>query len=424
MPFPPRARVPLAGALALVIAVAGVPPAVAEESVPPLLDQVVARLETLAPGFDAAGVISLTVIRLDTRQQASFHGDEIIKAASVIKAIWMAAALRRRGVAAVEGLARSTLWASSNEAAGRAIDAAGGLDRINRWTRDLGLADIGSYEWNFDIERQARSYPGPLRGNNTVTTDDLARFWELVAVGWALQGEERAALLEWTRGPKQDGEGQRLIARLPEAVGAASSFKMGWLPTGREYVLQEGETGPNGEQPGETIILEVNSTDSGAGIIRVPGGPSFVIAVSAYNGRHWQPMTAWVEYASCVVYSAIAADPTDCVRAGDPIAIRERRAIPDGALATASLGGGALTVSGWAVDPDAWWNATEVAITVDGDEVATALATPTGTADLFRPAFTTTVVRFFSPGRHEVCAIARNDGAGPDTAIGCLVVGG
>ena len=92
---------------------------------------------------------------------------------------------------------------------------------------DLGLNDSMTYEWKFDHDRQSRYYPGPLRGNNTTTTDDLARFWELVATGWALEGEERDALLEWSLGLKEESDAERLIARLPESVGAASSFKMG-----------------------------------------------------------------------------------------------------------------------------------------------------------------------------------------------------
>ena len=422
MPFPRACRVVIASSLVIALLAGSTATGSADEPTPPLLDSVFERIEALAPGFADSGNIAVTVIRLDTRQQASFHGEDLFKAASVLKALWVAAALDHGGIAAAEPSARRALWASSNSAGGRAIDAAGGIDSVNGYAMDLGLNDSMTYEWKFDHDRQSRYYPGPLRGNNTTTTDDLARFWELVATGWALEGEERDALLEWSLGLKEESDAERLIARLPESVGAASSFKMGWLPVGRAYELDEDEIGFGGEPGGETVILKGGAVDIGAGIIRVPGGPSYVIAVGAYNGAYWPAMTSWVEYVSCVVYSVLAADPIECGRTRDPAAIRERRAVPTGELEGVSSRPGLLTVSGWAVDPDAWWRSSPVRITVDGVSAAGGLAVPTDVEDLFDPRFSRMFIFEGDPGLHEVCAVAVNDGNGSDTPIGCRLI--
>lgn len=386
------------------------------------LQQTIDRLAVLAPEFGSTGLAAITVIRLDTQDSAAFQGADLMKAASVTKAVWVAAALRYAGVDRVSGIAVSALFRSSNESAGLALDIAGGIDRVNRYAHDLGLAETTVYEWGFGRDRRSRLYPGPLRGLNTTTTDDLASFWFMVERHLALQGDERAALLEWTRGPKEELEGQRLIRRLPEEVGAISSFKMGWLPVGRTYELEDDETGWGGEPGGETIVLTGGAVDVGAGIVRVPGGPAFVIAIGAYDGRSWQAMTSWVEYGSCVVYSVIAEDPVDCVRSYDPGRIATRVAVPSGGVTAVVERHGFLTVSGWAMDPDAWWRPTLVGITVDGATVGTFAAIPTGVDDLFAPRFRRTLPYELAPGPHEVCVIARNDGAGSDASLGCVEI--
>jgi hypothetical protein len=133
-------------------------------------------------------------------------------------------------------------------------------------------------------------------------------------------------------------------------------------------------------------------------------------------------MTSWVEYVSCVVYSVLAEDATDCVRSRDPSAIVGHAAVPTGALEAVHADAATLTVSGWAVDPDAWWRPSPVFITVDGLRVAAAPAVPTSAADLFAPGFTRTFAFEGDPGLHEVCAVAGNDGTGADTPIGCRLV--
>ena len=385
-----------------------------------LLDRVVARLGEVSPAFDTQGLLAVTVIRFDTPEWASFQGAEQFKSASVVKALWVAAALDHAGVEAAAPIAAASLYGSSNDAAGRAMDIAGGIDAVNEYAHNLGLAETTAYEWLFGRQRRSVDFPGPVRGLNLTTTDDLAGFWAAVGYGLALGPEEGAALLEWTRGPKDSGEGSRLIARLPAEVGENASFKMGWLPVGREYELQDDETGWGGEPPGTVVTFDRGAIDAGAGIVTTPDGASYAIAVASYDGRLWKFMTGWVEYVSCVVYSVVAEDPIDCVRGQDPLAIRERRAVPSGELQTVLTRTGFVRVAGWAVDPDAWWQPTRVAITFDGVVVAQASARPTGGEDLFAPRFAREFP--FEGGEHEVCAVALNDGNGEDTPIGCHTI--
>ena len=413
----------LAAVLALAAVSAGGGTGAAVASLPAtetLLDRVVARLGEQAPAFDNRGLLAITVIRFDVPEWASYRGGEQFKSASVVKAIWVAAALDHAGVEAAAPIAAASLYGSSNDAAGRAMDIAGGIDAVNEYAHNLGLAETTAYEWLFGRQRRSVDFPGPVRGLNLTTTDDLAGFWAAVGYGFALGPEEGAALLEWTRGPKDSGEGSRLIARLPAEVGENASFKMGWLPVGREYQLQDDETGWGGEPPGTVVTFDRNAIDAGAGIVTTPDGASYAIAVASYDGRQWAFMTGWVEYVSCVVYSVVAEDPIDCVRSWDPRPIRERQAVPGGELEAARTRTGFVTVSGWAADPDAWWQPTLVAITLDGVVVARTRATPTSGRDLFAPPFSRDIL--FEGGEHEICAIALNDGNGDDTAIGCRTV--
>ncbi len=421
-------RVPVRRLIAVIttfLLLAGGSPARADSAVVQaentLLDQVVARLGEFSPAFEGRGVLAVTVIRFDRPEWASFRGSEQFKAASVVKAVWLAAALDGAGLEATAPLAESTIYMSSNITAGRVIDIAGGIDMVNGFAHTLGLEQTTAYEWEFGgRERRSADYPGPLRGNNLTTTDDLAGFWAAVEYGYALGPAETEAFLDWTLGPKASGEGTRLIARLPEAVGAMTTFKMGWLPIGREYVLDDGETGWGGEPSGTAVTFDRGAITAGAGVVHTPGGGSYAIAISAYDGDSWARMTGWVEYVSCVVYSVVAADPVDCVRSSDPLALQDRRAVPSGGLGGVETAPGVITVTGWAADPDAWFQPTRVAITLDGVVVGLTWATPTGPYDLFAPRFSRQVP--YEGGAHEVCAIARNDGNGEDAALGCTAV--
>ena len=409
--------------LALAALIAPQAPALAAPQADTVLDEVVARLGELAPQFENGGLLAVTVIRLDRPEWASFRGQEQLKAASTLKVVWMAAALDVAGIDAVDQYASAVLYRSSNDSAGFVIDVAGGIDGVNDYSHRLGLTDTNAYEWNFPDDehhiRRAAGFPGPLRGNNLTTTEDLAGFWAAVAYGYALDPEEAAVLRQWSMGPKSSREASRLISRLPSEVGEMTSFKAGWLEIGREYEIDDDEIGMGGEPPGTVLIFEGGAVAAGSGIVTTPGGESYAIAVAAYDGRTWSHMTGWVEFVSCVVYSVVAADPMACERAGDPAAVRDRRAVPSGSLEAVGVDVGSVTVQGWAADPDAWMLTTTVEITFDGVVIGRTAATPTA-ADPFTPRFSRVIL--YEGGTHQVCAVARNDGSGPDTELGCLEV--
>lgn len=410
----------------LLVALAGMEvgnpePVAADLSADTLLDRVVARLGELSPHYETRGVLAISVVRLDRPEWASFRGSEQYKSASVVKAVWVAAALDTVGIEPVAPLAPTTLVNSSNESAGRVIDRAGGIDVVNDWAHTLGMEQTTAYEWEFaGVERRSAAYPGPLRGNNVTTTDDLAGFWAAVAYGYALGSDEAAAFREWTRGPRASTEGNRLIARLPAAVGELTSLKGGWLQIGREYTLDDGETGWGGEPSGTVVTFVRGAVSTAAGIVTTPNGVAYAIAIAAYDGNSWVRMTSWVEYTSCIVYSVTAHDPIDCVRNGDPPAVRQRVAEPAGSIEQVTVGAASIVVEGWAADPDAWWNPTRVLVTFDGVGVGMASAVPTGQNDLFAPRFRREIP--YEGGTHEICVVALNDGAGEDTPIGCVMV--
>jgi len=404
----------------MVVAAAGsVPAAAADDG---LLQQVVDRLGAMAPSFDSysEAVLAITVTRLDTGETASFRGNERFGPASAVKAVWVLAAIEHAGIDAVAAIEYDTIYRSDDVAAGTAIDLAGGLDAINAFIRGLGMNDTDFYEWNYPREhvRRSSTYPGPARGRNLTTTDDMVTFWRLVADGLVLDPSSRATFVEWTTGPKASADANRIVARLPADVAASAAYKSGWLPIGREWQLPDTEDGP-----GEIIILTGRGVSVGAGVITVPGGPAYAIAIAAYDGRSWGGMTSWVEYGSCVIYSVIAAEPMACSRSSDPGPIARHSAAPEGGLAGVGSRHGFLVVDGWAADPDAWWVPTLVRITVDGAPFGGVVAAvPADPSDLIAPRFHRMLLAEMGPGAHEVCAWALNDGGGNPVGIGCMSV--
>jgi hypothetical protein len=397
---------------------------------PGTLATVVDRLVEMVPLFTTGSVLSVSVIRLDTLERTSYNGGEIVKSASAVKALWMAAALANAGIDASARYAERALWASSDLSAGNTIDVAGGIDEVNRYVHNLGFVNTTVYEWSFGRYRRSRLGPGPLNWNNTTTSDDLAGFWQKVAYGHALGWAETVAFLEWTRGIKEDPDGNRLVARLPADVADASSWKMGWLPVGRNYTLGPGEVWPGGLGEGDTIQLFGGSVILGGGIIRLPieKGHSYAIGVAAYEGRNWRGMTSWVEYASCIVYSVMSGDPTPCSNPRDQYDIANHTSPPAGEVTSIGYDHGFLTFEGWAADPDAWWQPTRVRVTLDGVPVGTVQAVPHNAEELLRPPIDSLELnspRFdkfevgIDPGLYEVCAIAINDGFGDSTLVGC-----
>ena len=390
-----------------------------DAAVPTLLQRVVDRLGEEAGSFDRSAIFGISVVRLDIREEATFQGDRWLKAASGLKPTWMVAALRRAGIEAVEPLAAPVFGQSSNEAAGRVIALAGGLDAINRFTSILGMSTTLVVEWTFGGDWRSSEYPGPHPALNFTTTNDLAAFWRLVYGGWLLTRDETAAFLEWGRMERQPGYSSGLLTRLPEDVWGGVSFKMGWLPPGRTE--EDDDTGE---------IVEVDALDTliGSGVVEVPGGPAYVVAIGSFGGTSWPGKVAFVAYAACRIHETITAQDLACDRPGDPYRVRANTDPPIGGLHSVEATAALLEVRGWAVDPDDIGRQVLVRFVVDGvgagSDRAGKQSSWGGDAQLVDAGhgYEETLTVELAPGLHEVCAVAINDGDGPDTDIGCHVV--
>lgn len=414
----------MAGATALALALFVVPSALAgadgpDPAAPTPLQRVVTRLGEEAGSFDRWAIIGISVVRLDTGEEATFQGDRWLKAASGLKPTWMAAAIRQAGIEAVEPLAERIFRQSSNDAGGGVIALAGGLDAINSFTSGLGMKETLVVEWTFGGDWRSVEYPGPHPSLNFTTTDDLTAFWRLMYDGLVLSRDDTTTFLEWARMERLPGYSSGLLTRLPEKVRGGVSYKMGWLPPGR--------TGEDHET-GEVVELEFRDTIMGSGVVEVPGGPTYVVAIGTFGGDSWPGKVAFVAYASCRIYEAIAGEDLWCDRPGDPYRVRADTDPPIGGLYSVKGTAGFLQARGWAVDPDDISRHVLVRFMVDGFWTGSDRADePTswgGDGHLVDRGhgYQDTLLVELTPGSHEVCAVALNDGDGADTEIGCQVV--
>lgn len=388
-------------------------------SPPTPLQRVVSRLGEEANYFDPSGIIGISVVRLDTGEEATFQGDRWLKAASGLKATWMVAAIRRSGIEAVEPLAVAVFGQSSNDAGGLAIGLGGGLDAINSFTSGLGMKETLVVEWTFGSEWRSSDFPGPHPYLNFTTADDLAAFWRLVYDGWVLSAADTNTFLEWGRIERLPGYPSGLLTRLPPDVWSGVSFKMGWLPPGRTE---------EDEETGEIVEVDALDTLIGSGVVEVPDGPVYALAIGSFGGTSWSGKVAFVAYAACRIHETIIGEDLACDRPGDPHRVRADTDPPIGGLHSVEGTAGFLEVRGWAVDPDDISGHVLVRFTVDGFWTGSDRANERhswgGDAFIVDPGhgFGDTLLVELSPGPHEVCAVAINDGDGRDTGIGCLSV--
>ena len=388
--------------------------------VPPTrLQRVVSRLGEEANSFDRSAIIGISVVRLDTREEATYQGDRWLKAASGLKQTWLAAAIRRAGIEAVEPLAVQVFGRSSNEAGGRVIGLAGGLDAVNSFTSGLGMRGTLVVEWTAGGEWQAAEYPGPHPALNFTTTDDLAAFWRLVYEGWVFGRDDTSAFLDWGRMERARGYPSGLLTRLPEDVWDRVSFKMGWLPPGRTAV---------DEESGEVVEVDALDTLIASGVIELPGGEAYVVAIGSFGGDSWRGKVAFVAYAACRIHETITGEDLLCDRPGDPYRVRADTDLPMGGLDSVTGNAWFLEVRGWAADPDDLSHPILVRFTVDGFWTGADRAgdrTSWG-GDAYvvdsGHGYRRTLLVELTPGPHEICAVALNDGEGRDTGIGCRIV--
>lgn len=386
---------------------------------PTPLEAVVARLGEEAMAFDGGATWGISVMNLDTGETADFQGDQWVKAASVLKVTWVAAALRNAGVEAVEPYATQVFVYSNNDVSGRVLEVAGGLDNANALTRGLGMNETLVVEWTFGTDMRSKDYPGAHPTLNYTSANDLVTFWRWLYQGAVLGVEETEALLAWSNLPRS-GAHAAFVSRLPPEAVEHAFYKTGHLPPGRTYEDDDGVEVPPPEGARDAIL--------GAGVIEVPGGPTYVVSVVSMGGWSWPGKVAFIGYASCRIYEVVSGDPVGCDRPGDPARVVLDTDSPSGRLALVAGGSEFVTVRGWASDPDDPEGTVLVRFMVDGfwSGITRAAERHSWGSDprvvLSGHGFETTLLTLLPPGPHEICATAINDGSGSDTPIGCAVL--
>jgi hypothetical protein len=380
------------------------------------LQRVIDRLGEEAQFFDPGAIVGISVQRLDTGETADFQGDRWLKSASSLKPTWVAAAVRASGIDAVEPHGRQIWIGSSNKTGGLVIGLAGGLDAVNEFTSGLGMNTTLVVEWTPGGDWRSSEYPGPHPALNFTSADDLVTFWRLVVEGYVLSPSETEWFLDWASVERQPGYPSGLLTRLPDEVRPHAAYKMGWLPPGRTE---------EDEETGEIIEVDALDTLVGSGVIDVPGSPPYVVAIGSFGGASWPGKITFMAYAACRIHEVIIGEELTCDRRGDPTRTRLDPAAPVGGLV--HVGGDAefVEVRGWAVDPDDPVAPITVRFRIDGrwsGSDGASDARSWGVDPLLAGeghGFSDVLLAHLAPGEHEICAVAINDGRGPNTDIGC-----
>ncbi len=254
-----------------------------------------APCEDLGDGCDTDINVAITVIRLDTGEQAEVNGDVWQISLSAVKPVWVLAAVDAVGPEEVEEDAEAIFRSSDNMAGANVINLAGGIDAINQATQAWGMADT-----------ELRGWPG-ARGSwetfNVTTTNDLASFWAMLANGELSPPGATGAVLEWARLPRDTEDDELLTPRLPQDVADGAAHKSGWI-----------------EWSGTTAHWRRVH----AGLITTPDGLRYAVAIAVQGTTafgHWDRVVDFARYASCEIYAAIAGTSPGCVRGGDPAPI-------------------------------------------------------------------------------------------------------
>jgi beta-lactamase class A len=188
--------------------------------------------------------------------------------------------------AGVADIAGPIFQSSDNHLAGTAIDRAGGIDAVNTFYWDIvGMNKSITANWSFGPTRVA-SNQGLLGGDNYFTPRDVITFMTKLDSGELLGASTDELRTYMTLSPRS-GYGGWLGTLLPSAARAELMHKAGWLPppTYAEY-----------------------STLNDVGIVQVPGGPRYAIALLARHGTDYSAEARFVERASCVVYRSVSGD--------------------------------------------------------------------------------------------------------------------
>ena len=243
-------------------------------------------------GMSTTGI---SVRDLGTGQVFQIGADVPMASASMVKWIWLAAAMHNG--ADVSDLTAAIFEESDNSAAGVAIDRAGGVAAVNDFYWNVAGMSRNSQvvSWSYDTVRVDNS----VAGINTVTASDASLFLDRLYHGQLLDIDQTSWLIGQARlAPDRIGDSAcELCAefndRLPVAVAAAASSKGGWLDeTGYNHVM---------------------------GIIEVPGADSIAVAITGRTTGEFWSATSFEPFAVCEIYAAAFGDTsTSCFHADDP----------------------------------------------------------------------------------------------------------
>ncbi len=245
---------------------------------------------------EGTGTVAISVAWAD--QTVSVNGDRAVDSASSAKLYWAAAALAAApDPEALEADGLAAFEVSDNDAAGRLIDAAGGVDAVNAFTAFVGLEATSLSAWSYGIDRQASDRAD--RGlDNITSTDELVRFATALSAGDLLDDDRRQVLLRWMTSTPDDlassnGLDGVLTDRLPAPVAAATAHKAGWL------------------RPG--CCTRIRHVVVAVGIVPRRDGEHLRVAVAAQDSPDFDRAVGWLSEAVCRVWVAVERLDVTCV---------------------------------------------------------------------------------------------------------------
>lgn len=248
------------------------------------LAEAVNALASEAPSRSPGTELGIAVMNLSTGEYAGAGDDVRHVSASAAKVMWVAAAMHAG--AGVGDIAPGIFKSSDNYLSGTAIDRAGGIDAVNDFYWNVADMDHSvTANWSFGKTRRA-SNQGLMGGDNYFTPRNVISFLSKLDRGEILgeQTDELRTYLTWS---PRSGYGGWMGTLLPEAARAGMMHKAGWLPP-PDYAEY--------------------STLNEVGIIQVPRGERYAIALLAHHGNNYGAEASMVERASCVVYRTVAKD--------------------------------------------------------------------------------------------------------------------
>ncbi|MCK8496638.1 serine hydrolase [Myxococcus fulvus] len=256
-----------------------------------VVDSLAAEAASLSPGSD----IALAVRDSRTGEYAGYSDTVPHISASSAKVFWVAAALKKVEEKKVAPLAEKVFRTSDNEASGAVIDLVGGPDAINDYLRSLEVKNTALTKWNYGKPRWATNSPKVMGNDNYFCAADAVAFLHRLAAGELLKPRPTSRLLKWMELTPREGCGGWLGTRLPAKARASLRHKAGWLPPGccsddaRYNVLNE------------------------VGVVRLPDGGHYTVAILVARGPDWPRQAFFVERASCVLYRTLSGEASlDC----------------------------------------------------------------------------------------------------------------